>query len=69
MTCLQSHLDELYLHATLTLRALEANGYRSPVAVFTSPGVVKRALRRYFYAALLTNSTGKRGDAAVSQRW
>jgi len=67
---LRSHLEERYYMATLAYSALAERGYREPAVILDHVDMVKRALRRYLYARLLTGPTsGRRPTAAVSEHW
>lgn len=54
-TCLQSHVDEGYLHGSLIVNALRYKGYgdSSLPHVAHHPDIVKRALRKYLYNNLI----------------
>lgn len=54
-TCLESHLDENYLHGSLIVNALRDKGYKDDQLPFviTSKWAVKNALRRYLTRNLI----------------
>lgn len=53
--CLQSHLDEDYIHGSLVYRALQWRGYPQPYAVmqFGGADMIRRAVAAYLKAALI----------------
>jgi len=60
-SCLESHLEEKYIHGSVIYRALEEKGYRDP-ALIMRMGVkqsIKDALRRYFTKRLLPEVQAK----------
>jgi hypothetical protein len=52
--CLESHLEEGYIHGRLIMNALHDTGYRDPSFIYQFGGkkMIARALRRYFKRAL-----------------
>jgi len=52
--CLESHLEELYIHGSLIYNALAFVGYRDPAFIlqFGNTSMVRRAVRKYFRSKL-----------------
>jgi hypothetical protein len=58
---LESHLDENYYQVSLSFNAVREAGYPNPGLILQiAPDIMKRALRKYFEARLLTGPTSGR---------
>lgn len=68
---LESHLEERYYMASLTLNAIREAGYGNPEVIYWhAPDLARRAMRRYLESRLLTGPTsGRRGSALISENW
>lgn len=58
-SCLESHMDEGYIHGRLLVRALNFRGYQNPLLnLQIGGGTVRRALRDFLIAKLLDPKPG-----------
>jgi hypothetical protein len=64
-SCLESHIDEGYIHARLLVRALSFQGYQDPMFILRNGSIIRirRALRDFLISKLLDPKPGSTFNA------